>query len=84
MFIFLPLSQKKVSTKKKRKKKTQPGPSLSSNAESDDSDDSNNDDDLISEDSEVEETDKGLYVGPEDEESQVENPNVPSFLPING
>ena len=77
LFIYLSLSQKKVSNKKKHKEKTKSGTSLSSNAESDDSDDSNNDDDSISEDSEVEETDKGLYVGPEDEESPVEKPNVP-------
>jgi len=77
LFIFLQLSKKKVSTKKKRKEKTQPGSSLSSNAESDDSDDSSDDDDSISEDSEVKETDIGLYIGPVDEESPVENPNVP-------
>ena len=81
MFIFPSLSSQKVSTKKKCKDKTKPGSSPSFKADSDDSDDSNNDNDSNSEDSKVEEFDKGLYTGPEDEESLVENPNVPIISP---
>lgn len=81
MFIFPSLSRQKVSTKKKCKDKTKPGSSPSFKADSDDSDDSNNDNDSNSEDSKVEEFDKGLYTGPEDEESPVENPNVPIISP---